>query len=479
MKSLLSLILVIVHMLVRFQGVIAFVSTTIMKRAAPTGSISNTNMVEDPNRPIESQSQSYIDYFRATSGLVSTPASASNGGRQIRLKMTSATTADVTNSTSPAQASSAGESSTITTEQPQQPLYLAEGLLAIHKPLTWSSNDVTSYIRNILTRDAHDRGAAPKGGGRRKKPLMKVGHGGTLDPLASGVLVVGVGKGTSLLQSYLKGDKQYTASCQLGYETDTLDAEGKLVKTAPWEHVKDTSAVETAILPKFSGKIEQIPPLYSAIRVNGKRLYEIARKDSEKAAEDVEIPKREVEISDVKVSTSFEESVISSGVVDGPRYREMAKALEEEAVAAAAEAAVTAAKEAEKNSVAEGEGRDNENSGKGKKRKRRNNRRKDNNSSGYKKSLFNEETVPSLNSDTGNNLQLPQFALEVKCGGGTYIRSLVRDIGYELDTVATMTGLVRTKQGPFVLDDVLKKEDWTAEKIYEAIRKAKEEKQIG
>lgn len=307
---------------------------------------------------------------------------------------------------------------------------------------------------------------------------MKVGHGGTLDPLASGVLVLGIGKGTSMLQSYLEGDKQYTAACELGYETDTLDAEGKLVKTAPWcDHVKSIQDVE-AIIPKFTGKIQQVPPLYSAIRVDGKRLYEIARGDDSENAENVEIPKRDVEIYGLQVGSTLEDDVIRSGVVDGPNYREKAQSLEEAAAAeaAAAEAAAAANKNDEtkdNNNVNE-----EEEGGQSKKRKRRGKNKKQNKNAN-KKSLFDELTVPSIQptSDSSNNstaLNLPQFTLSVQCGGGTYIRSLVRDIGYELNTVATMTGLVRTKQGPFVLGDALVKEDWTAEKIYEAIQSSQE-----
>jgi hypothetical protein len=113
--------------------------------------------------------------------------------------------------------------------------------------------------------------------------------------------------------------------------------------------------------------------------------------------------------------------------------------------------------------------------GSGKKRKRsgKNTSRNNNNNNSNnnnKKDLFDELTVPRIRPDDGK-LEMPQFALSVSCGGGTYIRSLVRDIGYELGTVATMTGLVRTKQGPFELDDALSKEEWTADKIYDAIRR--------
>jgi len=394
-----------------------------------------------------------ICFLQTARAFITTPTRITQ--TQQLLKMTSTSTSPV-DSTSP------------------PPLYLAEGLVAIHKPLTWTSNDVVSYIRGILERDAKDRGYSKdqdnssnnnnKKRNRRKKQMMKVGHGGTLDPLASGVLVLGIGKGTTLLQDYLQGDKHYTASCHLGYQTDTLDAEGKIVKEAPYDHIKNIAAVEK-IIPKFMGKIEQIPPMYSAIRVDGKRLYEIARTDPETNAEEVEIPKREVEIYGLQVKSNLEKDVIMSGVVDGPMYREKVQAIEEAEAAKAKEAAASTT-EAIKDEGNDSGGAEVEESKRKKKRRRggRNNKQK------KAKSPFNELTVPSIQPDN-NTLVMPQFALNIQCGGGTYIRSLVRDIGYELDTVATMTGLVRTKQGPFLLENALTKDNWTAEKIYDAVQK--------
>lgn len=368
------------------------------------------------------------------------------------------------------------------------PLYLAEGLLAVHKPLTWTSNDVVAYIRGILTRDAKDRNAGggsdnnnnnKRGRGRNKKQMMKVGHGGTLDPLASGVLVLGIGKGTTQLQSYLEGDKQYVAVCELGYETTTLDAEGDVVKEMEWAHVKSvkggsdcdstsTSSIE-GVLSKFQGKIQQVPPLYSAIRVDGKRLYEIARK-GDVNSDDVEIPTREVEVYGVKACASLEEDVVRSGVVDGRKYREAVKAMKDAESEAAAKALAEGGDDKVDANDEGGETKKHDNadgSGGGDKKKKYSKKRNDKDN---KKNMFSDTTVPSISADNCT-LELPQFALEVQCGGGTYIRSLVRDIGYELDTVATMTGLVRTKQGPFVLEDALRREDWNAEKIYAAIKR--------
>ena len=319
--------------------------------------------------------------------------------------------------------------------------------------------------------------------------MMKVGHGGTLDPLASGVLVVGIGKGTSKLQSYLEGDKQYTALVELGYETTTLDAEGEIIKTANWDHVSSIESIRETCIPKFTGQIQQVPPLYSAIRVDGKRLYEIARDndakdDAKAAAVDVEIPTRDVHVYSLEVESSLNESTLQSGVVDGRKYKEAVKQMEE---AAAAAAAATAALEAERTANSSSpleaetqESDDNEATsvGKGKNKKRK--RDKKNKKKSEKKNLFDESTIPTIQraqddatTTTSTSFDLPLFTLNVSCGGGTYIRSLVRDIGYEMDTVATMTGLVRTKQGPFLLQDVLKREDWNAEKIYEAVARNK------
>jgi len=413
----------------------------------------------------------------AQSTRIVVPGSSSGGGGGSTARSMMATSSNSTTATSTTSSAAATTSSTS-----PPPLYLAEGLLAVHKPLTWTSNDVVSYIRGILVRDAKSRGASEdttdnnnkkkknKWQSRKKKQLIKVGHGGTLDPLASGVLVLGIGKGTNQLQSYLEGDKQYIATCELGYETDTLDCEGKLVKSAPWDHIQDISAVE-AIIPKFVGKIQQVPPMYSAIRIDGQRLYEIARGGDSAKAEAVEIPKREIEVYGIQVGTTLEESAIQSGIVDAPRYREQVNAHEESATAAAATAA---ADENGDGDYEEGDADENgkgdaEGGGKGKKRRRRDNDKKNNS----KERMFNEENVPSIDH-TSTTLQLPQFKINVQCGGGTYIRSLVRDIAYELNTVATMTGLVRTKQGPFVLEDALTKENWTADKIYEALRVANE-----
>ena len=110
---------------------------------------------------------------------------------------------------------------------------------------------------------------------KSKKNLIKVGHGGTLDPLATGVIVLGIGDGTKLLGSYLGGSKKYHAFGELGIMTDTLDNTGKIVSKKTCDHIT-RSDIESAS-KQFIGDIMQIPPMYSALKKDGKRLYEIAR----------------------------------------------------------------------------------------------------------------------------------------------------------------------------------------------------------
>lgn len=163
----------------------------------------------------------------------------------------------------------------------------------------------------------------------------------------------------------MDGSKRYRVAAELGYETTTLDLEGNVTKQEPFEHVT-RERIEQA-LPSFVGEIDQIPPIFSAIQKNGKRLYELAREGASEA--EVAIPPRRVKINHIQL----------------------------------------------------------------------------------------------LSCD------IPKFELEVDCGGGTYIRSLVRDIGQKVGSVATTTLLERTKQGQFTIDSAMMKEKWSADSIYDAI----------
>ena len=127
---------------------------------------------------------------------------------------------------------------------------------------------------------------------RRLRPLLgirKIGHAGTLDPMATGLLICLVGRATKQMEHYLHLPKEYVGTIRLGESTPSYDAETDVVRQRPWQHVEDRQL--EAARDTFLGSIDQIPPMYSAIKVEGERLYKKARR-----GEDVARPKRRVEI---------------------------------------------------------------------------------------------------------------------------------------------------------------------------------------
>ena len=148
---------------------------------------------------------------------------------------------------------------------------MSDGLVVLDKPAGWSSHDVVARSRRLY--------------GTRK-----VGHAGTLDPMATGVLVLGVGRGTKLLTFLVGADKEYTATVRLGQATITDDAEGEVTTVGEVAGI-DRAAVERAVAP-LTGDIEQVPSAVSAIKVKGERSYARVR-----AGEDVDLPARPVTVS--------------------------------------------------------------------------------------------------------------------------------------------------------------------------------------
>lgn len=134
------------------------------------------------------------------------------------------------------------------------------GLFAVHKPAGVTSASVTNQIKEVISQGLTENG-------KRKQGALKVGHGGTLDYNASGVLVIGVGKGTKALEKYLKGPKKYKAVGLLGKATDTHSEDGKLVEVLPHDHVTEDRFLQ--VLNTFQGRVKQIPPLYSALKFRG------------------------------------------------------------------------------------------------------------------------------------------------------------------------------------------------------------------
>ncbi|AFZ14296.1 tRNA pseudouridine synthase B [Crinalium epipsammum PCC 9333] len=149
-----------------------------------------------------------------------------------------------------------------------------QGFLNLNKPAGFTSHDCVARVRKLLR-------------------LKRVGHGGTLDPAVTGVLPIALGKATRLLQ-YLRQDKAYQGTIKLGVTTTTDDLAGEIISQQP---VNDLSLeAVTAALQQFEGTIQQIPPNYSAIQVQGKRLYDLAR-----AGEKIDVPARTVEVYQIDV----------------------------------------------------------------------------------------------------------------------------------------------------------------------------------
>lgn len=205
------------------------------------------------------------------------------------------------------------------------------GIIVVNKEKGYTSRDVVNIISKILG-------------------TKKVGHTGTLDPIAEGVLVVCVGKCTKLCDYFTSNEKEYIAEFKIGYETDTLDYTGNIIKKSN-KKVKSEDIIN--VINNFKGEYNQEVPIYSAVKINGKKLYEYARNNIS-----VDLPSRIVNIKDIDIL--------------------------------------------------------------------------------------------SIND-----------IIKIKClvSKGTYIRSLVRDIGCKLGTYATMTSLIRTKQGKFDICDSYKIED--------------------
>ncbi len=167
----------------------------------------------------------------------------------------------------------------------KEKINLKEGAtLYFNKPLEWTSFNLVNKFRYLACRYL----------GVKK---LKVGHAGTLDPLATGVMILCTGKHTKKIEELQKGSKTYVAELHLGATTPTLDRETEETEAFPFEHINIELIQET--LPQFIGKIQQVPPIFSAVKVNGKRAYKLARAGKEEA--EIELKAKEIEIYDIEI----------------------------------------------------------------------------------------------------------------------------------------------------------------------------------
>ena len=239
--------------------------------------------------------------------------------------------------------------------------FTKDGLILLNKSKGISSFGAINHLKRVIK-------------------AKKVGHAGTLDPMAEGLMIVMINDATKFSDDLMKRDKEYYVEMELGYKTDTYDSEGAIIEKYESEiNIADSEIIKA--VNSFKGKIKQIPPMYSAIKVEGKKLYDLARKGIE-----MERAERNVEISEIR-----EIKIIR----------------------------------------------------------------------------------PDKNSENSQNIKISFYA---KVSSGTYIRSLVYDIGEKLGVFATMTRLVRTKIGRFDIEDAITLEKAEAEigKLKELVEAKKE-----
>lgn len=159
--------------------------------------------------------------------------------------------------------------------------FISGEIIGIDKSLGWTSFDAVKRVRGAIQRRLHVK-------------KFKVGHAGTLDPLATGVLIICTGRATRKIDELQGGDKEYIATIRLGATTPSFDLETAVDKEYPWEHI--TREKVEAALPGFRGSIMQVPPVFSAVKVDGKRAYSLARKGRE-----VNLKPKALEISEMEL----------------------------------------------------------------------------------------------------------------------------------------------------------------------------------
>ena len=293
-------------------------------------------------------------------------------------------------------------------------------VLPIDKPYRWTSADVIRKVKFAAFRHF------------RKKNL-KVGHAGTLDPLATGVLLVCLGPACKRAQEFQDHDKEYVAGIRFGATTPSYDLEKEVDRTFPHDQV--TEEAVRAVLPSFLGPQEQVAPLFSAKSVDGVRAYEMARKLYRNAQKGILDPdfdaaaletlhRSRITISELELLGFIEASAVPSRTnFFSPEKRSKKSCPTPDADAACTQTVISSETSPVISSDAAG---------------------------GVEKSASSRINVADTSS-----LGLPEAKIRIACSKGTYIRAFARDLGEALGTGAHLSGLVRTKTGAFRLEDAL------------------------
>lgn len=303
---------------------------------------------------------------------------------------------------------------------------------------------------------------------RSRQPVqVKLGHGGTLDPLATGVLVVGVGSGTKKLQNFIDCTKTYETVVVFGAASDTYDTEGKVVKRAPYQHV--TKDLVQEALKKFRGDIMQRPPIYSALRVQGKRLYEYAREGKEVP---IEIQERPVTVTELECLEWLEPGTHEYNWPEQEAEEQEKKVVDK---------LLHPSQQIDQEQPTSENNEDLDTSDLKRKRE-------EVDEASAKKTRLEESTEAteqtsaaaandkvSNEADTAQKKQpcpAPAARLRMTVSSGFYVRSLCHDLGAAVGSLGLMAALERSRQGEFELkknvleyDDLEKGEDVWAPKL--------------
>ncbi len=301
-----------------------------------------------------------------------------------------------------------------------------DGCLIIDKPDGWTSHDVVGKIRKILR-------------------TKRIGHTGTLDPFATGVLVILVGKATRLAQFLDKDRKEYEAEIAFGFETDTGDRTGRQKAKGKRQNilVEDLENV----LPSFRGEIWQTPPMYSAKKVEGKKLYELARKGIEIERQPLKVTIFELEILEITRHSALnaQDSALST---QGSALNAQDSALNAQDSALNAQDSALNAQDSTLN--AQDSALNAQDSALNAQGSALNAQGSALNAQGSALS-----TQQSALSTQNSELKPQNFTLRVACSAGTYIRTLAEDIGKKLETGAHLAELRRTKAGKFDIEQAV------------------------
>ncbi|KAK8232147.1 tRNA pseudouridine(55) synthase [Phyllosticta capitalensis] len=286
-------------------------------------------------------------------------------------------------------------------------------------------------------------GRRPKGPNRAKK--VKIGHGGTLDPLATGILVVGIGNGTKSLSKFLGGCfKTYEATVLFGAASDSFDVCGKILKRGHYSHI--TKELIEKTLDVYRGKHMQKPPIFSAIKVNGKKMYEYAREGKEIP----DLDERPVEISELELlefmpgGTHGQKYILENASAE-PEAPEEMKANADNLIEASLSKITKEYRDARR---AESSKTDDAAESGDLKRKR--DGEEDQTSTGeppIKKTRADEPTETTATDGT----QAPAARIRITASSGFYVRSFLHELAIAMDSIAVMTALKRTKQANFEL----------------------------